>query len=59
MTYSSNCPVSRPAVMNYEVDKYFGGMAWNNKHGLFFPVEGDILPIKHPQLLSYKPTEQQ
>lgn len=57
MSYSSNCPVSRPVVVDYEVEKYLGGLAWNDKHGLFFPVEADILPIKHPQILSYRPSE--
>lgn len=54
MAYSSNCPISRPAQLDYEVDASFDGIAWNNKYGLFIPVEGDMLPMKHPHLLSYK-----
>ncbi|QGJ94908.1 hypothetical protein SEA_REDWATTLEHOG_48 [Gordonia phage RedWattleHog] len=54
MSYSSNCPVSRPAVMNYDVDADFGGLAWNNDRGLFFPVESDILPMKHPSFMSFE-----
>jgi hypothetical protein len=52
--YSSNTPISRPAVMDYDVDAYCGGLAWNEKRGFFFPVEADILPMKLPYLLSYQ-----
>ncbi len=58
MAYSSNCPVSRPVMVNYKVDKYLGGLAWNDKWGMFFPVDAEILPIKQPQLMSYKPSSE-
>lgn len=57
MAYSSNCPISRPTLVDYEVHKHLGGMAWNDDKGMFFPVEGEVLPIKHPHILSYRPSE--
>lgn len=56
MSYSSNCPISRPVVSDLEVHSHLGGMAWNDERGLFFPVDAEPLPIKLPHLLSYRPT---
>ena len=47
-TYSSNCPVSRPAEVGWREDDDFGGISWNDKHGFFIPTENPMLPIKQP-----------
>lgn len=53
--YASNCPVSRPAVTNIEVQKDFGGIGWNNKHGFVFVTDDEMPPIKLPAFASYRP----
>jgi len=53
--YASNCPISRPVSHNYTEDRDFDGMSWNNVHGLFFKADDELLPIKPPAFLSYKP----
>lgn len=54
--YSSNCPVSRPVFQNIRADKDFQGLSWNDDIGLFFSIESELLPIKLPPMLSYRPT---
>lgn len=56
MSYSSNCPVSRPAISDVDIDADLGGLAWSDRVGLVFPVDGEVAPLKHPHLLSYRPT---
>jgi hypothetical protein len=48
MEYASNCPVSRPVILPIEEHASLGGMSWNNKWGLFFPVEDEMMPIRRP-----------
>lgn len=54
-SYSSNCPVSRPAQLDVKEDADFGGLSWSNKQGLFFASENPLLPIKKPTPLSFAP----
>lgn len=54
--YASNTPVSRPAVTGLRIDADFGGIAWNDKHGLCFVTDDELLPLKIPAFHSYRPT---
>lgn len=53
--YASNCPISRPAQLPYSEDDSFDGLSWNNKYGIFIAADDELLPIKPPAFLSYKP----
>ena len=54
--YASNCPVSRPKYLGYKVDNDLGGgVAWSNKHGYFYPVQNEMLPIKRPDFIANYP----
>lgn len=46
--YASNTPVSKPALLPVTEHKSLGGMSWNNKIGLFFPVEDEMPPFRLP-----------
>lgn len=36
--YASNCPISRPAVLNVAADYDLNGVGWSDDLGLFYPV---------------------
>ena len=46
--YASNTPVSKPVVIPVKEDNSLGGMSWNNKIGLFFPMEDELPPFRPP-----------
>ena len=54
--YASNTPVSKPTIISAEEHKSMGGMSWNNRIGLYFPVTDEnppfALPIDHNQIAS-------
>lgn len=56
MAWASNAPVSRIIPIQARVDKYMGGMAWNDEIGMFYPAEGDLPPFRLPHFASYRPT---
>ncbi len=52
--YASNSPVSLPVIHAVTEERSFGGMSWNDKIGLYFPVEDEVppfrLPMSHPSI---------
>ena len=54
----SNTPISRVNRQNYRVDHDFGGIAWNDQVGYFFPGEADALPLKEPYPATRRPPTQ-
>lgn len=48
--FASNCPISRPANVDLQVDWDLNGMLWNNDFGIFFSPVDEMLPLRAPVL---------
>lgn len=56
MSYTSNCPISRPTIQRLREDADLGGISWNDEKGLFYNTEDEAMPTKLPPPLLYRPT---
>ena len=55
MSYTSNCPISRPTIQKLTEDADLGGISWNDEKGLFYATDEEAVPAKLPPPL-YRPT---
>lgn len=48
--FVSNCPISGPRKLDWELTWDIGGMGWSHKWGMFWPVSGedDQVPMRKP-----------
>lgn len=48
--HASNCPISGPRNLDWELAADLGGMGWSFEWGIFYPVAGDddVTPMRKP-----------
>lgn len=46
--FASNCPISRPRRLPWEIDWDLNGMGWSFDHGMFYQPQDDMVPIRKP-----------
>jgi hypothetical protein len=47
--FFSTCPISEPVQQGFTLKENMGGFGFDEVHGLFVPVPGEIEPFAPPQ----------